>query len=69
MNSSKILFDLNDREAQLLLEILGQHHAVLYFQDKDKTQVESLIRKVADSLGAAGKTDIFFKVFQEHKCE
>ena len=57
--------DLDDYQILTLLEVIAQHHAVLFMQDEDNSHIEELINKYLESLTRVKKEHIFYKVFNE----
>lgn len=62
-----MIIDLDTIQKELLLEILGISHAIRHMKGENTDDVETLIRKVVDSLKQSEEMHIFKKVFQEHK--
>ena len=57
--------DLDDSQILTLLEVLAQHHAVLFVQAKDNSHIEQLIHKYLEALTRDKKEHICYKVFDE----
>lgn len=60
-----VKIELNDKQIKILLECLGNCHAVEHMKGKSAPHLASVIVEFGNQLKQAGKMDLFESVFEE----
>jgi hypothetical protein len=58
---------LDDKQLEILIQIVAERHMIEYMKGKDNDYIEDILQSLYESYKEAGKGELFMRIFQEVK--